>query len=240
MKKSPDEWKVELEEGAKVSALLYEGQAPSAGASLVLAHGAGAGQRSTFIVAFAWALASRGLDVVTFNFLYTEQGRRLPDRRPALETCYNAVIATTRRELPSARERLFIGGKSMGGRIATHVCAADPKLAIAGLVLLGYPLHPPGRPAQRRDAHLGDVCRPTLIVQGSRDPFGTPDEFDPVLRSMTPPPTLHVVSGGDHSFKVARGEGAGQAVVHEEIQQTIVEWIGRVTRTGPNSHPPHI
>lgn len=225
MRRSPEEWKVDLEEGAQVTALLYQRQKASPNASLILAHGAGAGQRSPFIVAFAHALAARGLDVVTFNFLYSEQGRRLPDRRPALEACYNATIAATRRELPSARQRLFIGGKSMGGRIATHVCAADPDLAVAGLVLLGYPLHPPGRPAQRRDGHLGDVCRPTLIVQGSRDTFGTPDEFVPVLRSMTPTPTLHVVSGGDHSFKVARAGVAEQTVVHEEIQQTIVEWI---------------
>jgi uncharacterized protein len=225
LRRSPDEWKVELEEGASVTALLYQRQNWSRNASLILAHGAGAGQRSPFIVAFAHALAARGLDVVTFNFLYTEQGGRLPDRRPALEACYNAVIAKTRRELPSARDRLFIGGKSMGGRIATHVCAADPDLAVAGLVLLGYPLHPPGRPAQRRDGHLEDVRRPTLIVQGSRDAFGTPDELEPVLRSMMPMPTLHVVSGGDHSFNVARAGVAGQTVVHEEIQQTIVEWI---------------
>ena len=234
MRRYPDEWSVDLEEGARVTALFYERLGPSAGASLVLAHGAGAGQRSPFIVAFAEALAAKGLDVVTFNFLYTERGRKLPDRRPALEACYRAVIGEAQREKPDTHGRLFIGGKSMGGRIATHVCAASSELPVTGLVLLGYPLHPPGRPVQRRDAHLGDVRRPTLIVQGSRDTFGTPDEFEPVLRSMNPTPTLHVVDGGDHSFKVPRAGASGQAAVHEEIQQTIVEWIAHIMRTEPD------
>ncbi len=98
----------------------------------------------------------------------------------------------------------------MGGRIATHVAAADPDLPVAGLVLLGYPLHPPGRPTERRDAHLGDVRRPMLIVQGSRDTFGTPAEFDSLMGRLSPAPTLHVVEGGDHSFKIGRGGKAAQ------------------------------
>src|ERR1700704_5048123 len=133
----------------------------------MLAHGAGAGQQHPFMTAFADAIAARGIDVVTFNFLYIEQKRRLPDRGPALEACYRAAIDATRREVTAARRALFIGGKSMGGRIATQVAAADAGLPLAGLVLLGYPLHPPGRPERLRDAHLPAVSRPMLFVQGS-------------------------------------------------------------------------
>ena len=154
-----------METGAEVTALVYSSETPSARATLIVAHGAGAGQHSPFIVSFAHGLSGRGLDVVTFNFPYTEQHRRVPDRRPVLDACYVAVIHSVHQHFGSARAALFIGGKSMGGRIATHVAAADPALPVAGLVLLGYPLHPPGKPTERRDAHLRDIRRPVLIVQ---------------------------------------------------------------------------
>src|SRR5947207_8086351 len=115
----------------------------------------------------AHALSALGLDVVTFNFPYIEQHRRIPDRGPVLEACYRAVIERVRAEIRCAARFLFIGGKSMGGRIATQVAAADPALPVAGLVLLGYPLHPPGKPAERRDRHLPSIQRPILFVQGS-------------------------------------------------------------------------
>jgi predicted alpha/beta-hydrolase family hydrolase len=218
---------VDLETGA-VTALVYERQGPPVGASLILAHGAGAGQRSPFLVEFAQALADRGLDVITFNFPYTEHGRKVPDRRPVLDACYKAVIDLVSRSIPSARDGLFIGGKSMGGRIATHVAAADPQTPVRGLVLLGYPLHPPGKPLERRDAHLPDLRRPALIIQGSRDTFGTPPEFDEIVGRMSPRPTLHVVDGGDHSFKVVPGGKKIQADLHARLQDIIVAWIQSV------------
>jgi len=181
------------------------------------------------MVSFSQALSALGLDIITFNFLYTEQRRRLPDRGPLLESCYRAVIDASRRELASARRCLIIGGKSMGGRIATQVAADDPELELRGLVLLGYPLHPPGRPAQRRDAHLPAVGRPMLFVQGSRDAFGTPDELAPVLDRLASPTTVHVVEGGDHSFKVSTRDPARQAAVYDGIQRTIVEWITAIS-----------
>ena len=179
------------------------------------------------MVGFATALAGRGIETVTFNFLYTEQRRRVPDRRPVLDACYLAVIEQVRHEVPAARQALFIGGKSMGGRIATHV-ATDPTVGLAGVVLLGYPLHPPGKPQERRDAHLGDVAAPMLFVQGSRDAFGTPTELEPVLTSLAGRATLHVVEGGDHSFKVAKGAALGQAAVHGQVQQVISDWITEI------------
>ncbi len=199
---------------------------------MILAHGAGAGHRSPFIVQFASAIAALGIDTITFNFLYTEQRRRMPDRGPALEECYRAVIAAVRREVEGAEGGLFIGGKSMGGRIATQVTAADHALGVRGLVLLGYPLHPPGRRETRRDAHLPGIGLPMLIVQGTRDAFGTPDEITSSVATLAPPPTLYRVEGGDHSFKIPRQDPARQAAVYDDIQRTIVEWIGDVMASG--------
>jgi predicted alpha/beta-hydrolase family hydrolase len=213
--------------GDRTSGVVYPArQAIRHPAALILAHGAGAGQSHTFITGFAQALSERGLDVVTFNFLYAERGRHVPDRMPLLVACYRSAIGVAREHVASARERLFIGGKSMGGRVATHVAADDPALSISGIVLLGYPLHPPGRLDQLRDAHLPHVGRAMLFVQGSRDSFGTPTELKPILGSLSPLPTLHTVEGGDHSFKIT-GAGAKekQAAVYRDVQDTIVEWI---------------
>ena len=226
--KNPSEIVVQVPPAAATTALLYRAERDRAGAVLILAHGAGAGQRSPWMVDFARALSSLGLDLVTFNFLYTEQRRRMPDRKPLLESCYRAVIDVVRQDLDSARGALVIGGKSMGGRIATQIAAADPGLDVKGLVLLGYPLHPPGRPDQRRDAHLPAVGRPMLFVQGSRDAFGTPIELAPVLAALTERATLHTVEGGDHSFTVTR-DRTRQATVDDEVQRTIVEWIRTLT-----------
>jgi predicted alpha/beta-hydrolase family hydrolase len=222
LKNNPSELKVSLGTGAATTALVYPAFSPIA--TLILGHGAGAGQRSAFMVNMARLLAALGVDVVTFNFLYSEQKRRIPDRPPVLEGCYRSVIDTVRGSVESARARLFVGGKSMGGRIATQVAAADRDLPVTGLVLLGYPLHPPGRPEQRRDKHLPAIGRPMLFVQGSRDAFGTPAELSPVLESLDPKATLHVVNGGDHSFK-PRTNPAAQATAMDDVARTVVEWI---------------
>jgi predicted alpha/beta-hydrolase family hydrolase len=224
--KNPSELAIPLETGGATTALVYRHQdAAAVPGALILAHGAGAGQRSTFMVDFATALSSLGLDVVTFNFPYTEQRRRIPDRAPVLEGCYRQVVAAVHAGLESARRLLCIGGKSMGGRIASQVAAADASLPVAGLVLLGYPLHPPGRPLERRDRHLPSIARPMLFVQGSRDAFGTPDELRPALQTLIPAPTLRPVPQGDHSFKLPGKNLAAQTAVYGEIQRTIVAWV---------------
>ena len=226
--KSPSELKVSLEAGA-TTALAYPAETTPVDATLVLGHGAGAGQYSAFMVEFARAIAALGVDVVTFNFPYIEQRRRIPDRGPVLEACYRSVIAAVHAEVGSAKRALFIGGKSMGGRIATQVAAADQTLPIAGLVLLGYPLHPPGRSTERRDKHLPAVGRPMLFVQGSRDAFGTPTELVPVIDAIGPPASIHVVSGGDHSLKLARKDPAVQAAVYDDVRRTMVEWMRNIS-----------
>ena len=119
----------------------------------------------------------------------------------------------------------------MGGRIATQLTASDPALPVAGLVLLGYPLHPPGQPQKRRDAHLVSIHKPMLVIQGSRDTFGTPEELRPVLETLAPPASLHVVEGGDHSFKVSRS-GGRQAAIDEAVRQTVADWMRGVMQSG--------
>ena len=109
--------------------------------------------------------------------------------------------------------------------IATQVAAADPQLPVTGLVLLGYPLHPPGRPTERRDKHLPAIARPMLFVQGTRDAFGTPHELTPILGTLRPAPALHVVAQGDHSFKLSRKDPAAQAAIYAGVQRAIVEFI---------------
>jgi predicted alpha/beta-hydrolase family hydrolase len=235
--RSPSELRIALETGAATTALVYPSADTGIGAALILGHGAGAGQRSSFMVETARALSALGLDLITFNFLYAEQRRRIPDRAPVLEACYRSVIAAVRREIISPHQHLFIGGKSMGGRIATEVGASDGDLPISGLVLLGYPLHPPGRPQQRRDKHLPAIHHPMLFVQGARDAFGTPAELGPVLNGLPVRPTLHVVPGGDHSFKVAGVDAARRAAMTDEIYRTVVDWIKSVTGTStPSRH----
>jgi predicted alpha/beta-hydrolase family hydrolase len=229
--KKPSELSVEVGPGAQTTALVYPAEQPRIGAALILGHGAGAGQHSSFMTDFAAALAGLGADIITFNFLYTEQKRKLPDRAPVLESCYRAVIERVRDHVDSARHGLFIGGKSMGGRIATQVAAADADVPLAGLVLLGYPLHPPGRPDKLRDAHLPAVGRSTLFVQGSRDGFGTPDELQPVFARMIPTPTMYEVIGGDHSFKLTGRDPMRQRAVYEGIQHEIVRWMASIAAT---------
>lgn len=207
-----------------ISARTYHASDPSA-PCLVLGHGAGAGHDHPFMVAFASALAARGTEVVTFNFPYAEQRRRLPDRNAVLEACWAAVIANVRERAGS--RPLFIGGKSMGGRIASQV-AAGPEvegLGLRGLVFLGYPLHPPGRPQQLRIAHWPAVRLPALFVQGSRDPFAAPEELRDHLGTWGGSTGLLVVEDGDHSLKVRKGSGRPQEAVYAGVQDAIAEWV---------------
>lgn len=227
--KNSEAFHVRLDSGGTVTALLYESQRQAPPAAVILAHGAGAGQLSPFMVATASAIAADGFDAVTFNFPYTEQGRKLPDRATVLESCYAAVIRETLRRLPSARTHLFIGGKSMGGRMATQLAAYSPDLPLAGIVLFGYPLHPPGKPEKRRDGHLPSVRVPMLVIQGSRDAFGTASEIGAVFDAFPSPSRVHIVEGGDHSFKVAGAGTAGYAAILDRVRTTAAEWMLDIT-----------
>ena len=151
-------------------------------AAMVLAHGAGGGQMSRFIVEAATGLAARGISTATFDFPYMAAGRKVPDKTPVLESSWGEAIHEARRTFASLP--LAIGGKSMGGRIASHVAAQGNAGKLAGLVFFGYPLHPPGKPAQRRDSHLPSIAEPMLFIQGTRDQFGTSDEIRALVPSL--------------------------------------------------------
>jgi predicted alpha/beta-hydrolase family hydrolase len=208
---------------------------------LVLAHGAGVGQQSPFMTGYAVGLAARGLDVVTFDFPYLARGRKTPDRAPVLEAAFRAVVAGAASRDELGGSRIVIGGKSMGGRIATHLAAAPeawpadapPPL---GVVALGYPLAPPGgRRSGDRVSHLRRLKVPLLIVQGTRDPFGGPDEVRESVFAdgATPPIDVYTVAGGDHSFGVLKSSGRDQPTVHADIQDQIVTWISaQISRVG--------
>ena len=218
----PEHISIEVASDQKVTAIIYAAaKARRAGIGLILGPGAGAPQTSGFMVTFASELAARGIDVVTFNFLYMEQRRRVPDPNAKLEACYRAVIETVaRRKLG----KLAIGGKSMGGRIASQVAAVGAA-DVAGLVLLGYPLHPPGKPEELRVKHLPAIETPMLFIQGSRDAFGAPEELRPFMQKLKAPAELHVVEGGDHSFKVLKRAGLSQADVYKSVQDRIDQWL---------------
>jgi uncharacterized protein len=210
-----------------VGALLYLAEKKNrAGVTVILAHGAGANQLHPFMRLFASGLAERGFDVLTFNFQYMEQGRKVPDPKAKLEACYGAVIEAARTNKKLKANRLVIGGKSMGGRIASQV-AATPETAahITALVFLGYPLHPPGRPDKLRDAHLPQITAPMLFVQGSRDAFGSADELRATIKKHRLPATLHVVAGGDHSLKVPRTSGISQDEIYVSTLAEISAWL---------------
>lgn len=209
----------------RVSGLLYAAnRRQRRGVTLLLGHGAGADQTSAFMVSFATGIAARGIDTVTFNFLYTEQGRRAPDTAAKLEACYRAAIDAARGLRRLKANRLLIGGKSLGGRIASQVAATGVD-DLAGLVFLGYPLHAPGKADQPRTAHLPGIPAPMLFVQGTRDPFGTPDELRAVIKKLKLRATIYEVAGGDHSFTVLKSSPVPQETIYASAQDEIAQWI---------------
>ncbi len=227
---NPEAIEIKVNERDSVSALLYAAaKKERAAITVILGHGAGANQLSPFMRLFADGLAVRGFDTMTFNFIYMEQGRHAPDPKAKLEACYSAVIEAARTHKKLKGNRVVVGGKSMGGRIASQVAATeDLAEKISGLVLLGYPLHPPGHPEKLRDAHLKEITAPILIVQGSRDAFGTPEELRAVIKNLKLPVTLNVIEGGDHSFKVPKSSGVLQPQVYESVMDEISRWLRKM------------
>jgi predicted alpha/beta-hydrolase family hydrolase len=178
----------------KVSAKL---EGPEGRPVLALAHGAGGTMRTDLLDGFAAGLAAAGVSCLRFNFSYSEAGKRGPDREPALRAVWSAVFDRAR----GVGDPAWAGGKSMGGRIASMM-VADGELDAAGVVLVGYPLHPPGRPDRLRDEHLGGIRVPMLFLQGTADPFARWDLLTKALDRLGDRATLHPIDGGDHSFRV--------------------------------------
>jgi predicted alpha/beta-hydrolase family hydrolase len=203
--------------------LLWNGP-DGASSVLILAHGAGADMNHEFMDYFADELASDDLAVARFNFRYIEAGRRSPDKQPVLEDTYRDVVE----QIVDVRspELLFIGGKSMGGRIGSNIVASGTHAN--GLVYLGYPLHPPGRPERIRDAHLGDIKAPQLFVEGTRDPFCPLETLAEVIGKRKLKADVVVIDGGDHSLKVRKSSGRSTKEAWNEAIGAIATWIGSI------------
>ncbi|HVN87342.1 MAG TPA: alpha/beta family hydrolase [Candidatus Binatia bacterium] len=216
----PIEWTA----GRTVSALIGYPERFRAGRTpaVILAHGAGNDMSNPLLSAVHEGLAARGYVSVKFNFPYTERGGRAPDPAPVLEACYRAVLDTVRADSQLAPPGIVIGGKSMGGRMASHLAAQG--IDVAGLLFLGYPLHPAGRPEKLRTAHLARIVAPMLFFAGTRDTLCTLDRLRETLRGL-PRATLHVIEGGDHSFKLpARLRRSAQSVI-DELIDVATAWL---------------
>ncbi|MFC3052179.1 alpha/beta fold hydrolase [Kordiimonas pumila] len=186
-------------------------------ATILLAHGAGAGSDSAFMTAFAIGLAKHGFETILFDFPYMAQmkregKRRPPDKAPKLVSFYKEIITEVR------APHLIIGGKSMGGRIASMLLAQEPQIA-NGLLLLGYPFHPPGKPERLRTEHFPHIAAPTLIVQGERDTFGG----KALVTQLGLPKnySIYWCPDGDHSLKPRKASGYSEAGNWQAAQDTI-------------------
>jgi predicted alpha/beta-hydrolase family hydrolase len=174
------------------------------------------------ILALAKVLRGRGLSVVRFNFLYREKKSGRPDAMPKLEACFSAVVERARHELNP--KTLLIGGRSMGGRAASMMAAE--KFDCDGLLLLAYPLHPPGHPEKTRDAHLPSITAPVLCFSGTRDPFISKDLMEAALKNVRTRWDMHWLEGADHSFHVLKSSGRSDAQLLDEVGDVTKKWVG--------------
>ena len=187
-------------------------------ATFLYTPGAGSNVHDPFGKQLCRALATRGVRAIRFQFPYQEAGRRSPDRPAILEQTWRAAIEQLAGETP------VVGGRSMGGRIASHVVAEG--VAVAGLAPFAYPLHPPGKPERRRDEHLVTITVPTLFCSGTRDVFAAPDELTEAA-ALVAGSTVHHMESADHGFNAPKSSGRDREDVYAEATATLVEWLGR-------------
>ncbi|HJU57493.1 MAG TPA: alpha/beta family hydrolase [Actinomycetota bacterium] len=197
-----------------------------AAAWIVIAHGAGAGMDHPFVVGFCRAMADEGIAAARFNFHYMSAGRRSPDPEASLRAAWNEAFDGVR--AMAGDVPVLVGGKSLGGRIAS-MCVADG-MAAAGLVFLGYPLHPPGKTDRLRADHLARIRVPMLYLQGTKDPFARPEVLERVVAKVGDRATLHRIEGGDHSFRV-RGASADDREVGASLAAVAAPFVRRVVES---------
>lgn len=215
-----------LPDTGEVSALLF--RPDDARMLYVLAHGAGAGMRHPFLGRMAEALALKGVATLRYQFPYMERKARRPDLPAVATATVRAAVALAQRLAPELP--LIAGGKSFGGRMTSTAQAAEPLPGVQGLAFLGFPLHPPGKPAVTRGEHLDAVRVPMLFLQGDRDEFAEPLLLRQVLRNLGARATLHLVSGGDHSFSVPKKSGRSADDVFAELATAVSDWALTLTR----------
>src|SRR5690348_2831369 len=192
----------------------------------VLAHGAGAGMRHPFLESIAQRLAEREIATLRYQFPYMERRSRRPDPPAVAAAAVRAAVVEAARAAPGLP--LLAGGKSFGGRMTSTAQAAEPLPGVRGLVFLGFPLHPPGRPSDQRAEHLAKVQIPMLFLQGTRDEFADLKLLRPVVKRLGDRATLHLVEDGDHSFHVPKRAGRTELDVMGELAQAVVDWTSRI------------
>ena len=207
-------WSVEWAPGRVVDARLAG--VVGSGPLVLLAHGAGAGQDHPFMAGLRQRLAAAGHATVTFDYPYTAEGRRAPDRAGTLEACHSAVLATMLQEWPE----VVLAGKSMGGRIGSHL--ASECAQCVGLVFFGYSLAPPGK-APRPTDHLSRIDAPMLFIQGERDRLAPLDLLRPIVESLGS--TIEVIPSGDHSFRVPKRVGIDAEVMLDHLAVITTSWL---------------
>ena len=212
-----------LEDGQTVSALLQS--APAARACYVLAHGAGAGMTHEFMAEIANGLAQRGIATLRYQFPYMERGSKRTDPPAVAHAAVRAAVAHAAGRFPSLP--LFAGGKSFGGRMTSQAQSLAPLPGVAGLVFLGFPLHPAGAPSSERARHLFDVRVPMLFVQGTRDKLAEFDRVEQLLAELGASATLLRIAEADHSFHVLVRSGRSDAEVMAEILDGAAAWMLR-------------
>jgi predicted alpha/beta-hydrolase family hydrolase len=210
-----------LPAGGATSGLLQA--PPQAQACYVFAHGAGAGMNHGFMAAIAEGLAARGIAILRFNFPFMEQGSKRPDAPAVAHAAIRAAVAEAARQLPGVP--LFAGGKSFGGRMSTQAQAMEPLPGVRGIALVGFPLHPAGKPSLERAQHLPKVEVPMLFLQGTRDGLADLGLITQTTAGLGQRATLHVVDGADHAFHVLVRSGRHDEQVREELLDTIAGWI---------------
>lgn len=205
----------------RVSGLLLA--PPDARACYVFAHGAGAGMAHPFMAAVALGLATRGIATLRYQFAYMERGSKRTDTPRVAHAAVRAAVEEAARLAPGLP--LFAGGKSFGGRMTSQAQAETPMPGIRGLVFLGFPLHPAGKPSDERAAHLFDVTVPMLFLQGTRDDLATLDLLQPLVKRLGKRATLQLFQDADHSFHVPARSGRKDAEVMEEVRDALASWI---------------
>ena len=204
----------------QVSALLQSSGADHS--VLVLGHGAGAGMHHPFMDTIADKLAERNVATLRYQFPYMQRGRRSPDSRATLLAAVRAAVAHTQHMRPDLP--LFLGGKSMGGRMASLALSEQAETAVRGLVFVGFPLHNAGKRGNERADHLFEVATPMLFLQGTRDKLADLAYLRPVCERLGLQATLHIVEGGDHSFGMLKRSGRTHADALDELADTIHTW----------------
>jgi predicted alpha/beta-hydrolase family hydrolase len=209
-----------------VTELELQGPKRGADRAVLLAHGAGADMHAATLTTFADALAAAGVPTLRFNFPYRTAGKRAPDRPAVLAAATREAAAELARQTKLPPERLVLGGRSMGGRYASlAVGDADDPLPALGLLLLGYPLHPAGKPEKLRVEHFGRIHVPVLFVSGTRDSLAGADALRAHATEIAGPVVFHWIESADHGFKPLKSSGFTVAAALAEAATAATTWV---------------